>query len=128
MINSKKEKLSDNKNKKTTILMVGMIFVVLGVSIGSTQIFSQMVAYAQEEVNDSKSETMKVMSSSIPQPNSNSTILDVKGSNALFEPAVGLTNVFGPEGVFPFTDTFKCAEALTCGVSAGENAKFCRQI
>lgn len=124
MINSKKEKLSDNKNKKTTILMVGMIFVVLGVSIGSTQISSQMVAYAQEEVNDSKSETMKIMSSSIPQPNSNSTILDVKGSSALFEPAVGLTNVFGPEGVFPFTDTFKCADALTCGVSAGENAKF----
>ena len=98
MINSTKEKLSDNKNKKTTILMVGMIFVVLGVSIGSTQISSQMVvAYAQEEVNDSKSETMKIMSSSIPQPNSNSTILEVKGSNALFEPAVGLTNVFGPE-------------------------------
>ena len=88
MINSTKEKLSDNKNKKTTILVVGMIFVVLGVSIGSTQISSQMVAYAQEEVNDSKSETMKIMSSSIPQPNSNSTILDVKGSNALFEPAV----------------------------------------
>jgi len=81
MINSTK-KLSDNKNKKTTILM-GMIFVVLSVSIGSTQISSQMVAYAQEEVNDSKSETMKIMSSSIPQPNSNSTILDVKSSNAL---------------------------------------------
>ena len=127
MINSKK-KLSDNKNKKTTILMVGMIFVVLTVSIGSTQIYNQMVAYAQTEGNDSKSETMKVMSSSIPQPNSNSTILDVKGSNALFEPAVGLTNVFGPEGVFPFIDTFKCADALTCGVSAGENARICRQI
>jgi hypothetical protein len=123
MINSK-EKLSGNENKKTTILMVGMIFVVLGVSIGSTQISSQMVAYAQEKVNDSKSETMNIISSSIPQPNSNSTILDVKGSNALFEPAVGLTNVFRPEGVFPFTDTFKCADALTCGVSAGENAKF----
>ena len=46
------------------------------------------------EGNDSKSETMNVMSSSIPQPNSNSTILDVIGSTALFEPAVGLTNVF----------------------------------
>ena len=97
MINSTKEKLSDNKNKKTTILMVGMIFVVLSVSIGSTQISSQMLAYSQEEVNDSKSETMKIMSSSIPQPNSNSIILDVKGSNALFQPAVGLTNVFRPE-------------------------------
>ena len=35
-----------------------------------------------------------------------------------------LTNVFGPEGVFPFTETFKCADALTCGVSAGDDAKF----
>ena len=103
MINPTKEKLSDNKNKKTTILMVGMIFTVLTLSIGSTQIYNQMVAYAQTEGNDSKSETMKGMSSSIPQPNSNSTILDVKGSNALFQPAVGLTNVFGSEGVFPFT-------------------------
>jgi hypothetical protein len=99
--------------------MIGMIFVVLGVSIGSTQISSQMVAYAQEKVNDSKSKTMKIISSSIPQPNSNSTILEVKGSNALFDPAVGLTNVFRPEGVLPFTDNFKCADALTCGVSAG---------
>jgi len=32
--------------------------------------------------------------------------------------------VFGPKGLFPFTDVFKCRDALTCGVSAGNDAKF----
>ena len=123
MINSTKEKLSGNKNKKPAVL-IGMIFVILTIGIGSIHIFNHMIAYAQEEGIESKSEKLIKMSSSIPQPNSNSTILDVKGSNALFQPAVGLTNVFGPEGVFPFTETFKCADALTCGVSAGDDAKF----
>ena len=63
-------------------------------------------------------------SSSLPQPNSNATLLNVEASNGLFEPAAGLSNVFGPKGLFPFTDVFKCADALTCGVSAGEAAKF----
>lgn len=60
---------------------------------------------------------------SLPQPNDNSTLIKVRASDALFEPAAGLSNVFGPEGLFPF-DNFSCADALTCGVSAGENAKF----
>ena len=61
---------------------------------------------------------------SLPQPNDNSTILKAQASNALFEPAAGLSNVFGPGGLFPFEDVFTCADALTCGVSAGENAMF----
>lgn len=124
MINQK-EKISDNKNRKPTKL-IGVIFLLLSISIGTIHFSNQILAaaYAQEEENETKSEMMMTMSSSIPQPNSKSTILDVKGSNALFEPAVGLTNVFGPEGLFPFTDVFKCADALTCGVTAGENAKF----
>ncbi|TVP40992.1 hypothetical protein [Candidatus Nitrosocosmicus arcticus] len=60
---------------------------------------------------------------SLPQPNDNSTLIKVRASNALFEPAAGLSNVFGPGGLFPF-DNFNCADALTCGVSAGENAEF----
>lgn len=63
-------------------------------------------------------------SSSLPQPNDNSTILKAQASNALFEPAAGLSNVFGPGGLFPFEDVFTCADALTCGVSAGEDATF----
>ncbi len=62
-------------------------------------------------------------SSSIPQPNDNSTVVKVEATNALYEPAAGLTNVFGPEGLFPFQN-FSCADALTCGISAGEDAKF----
>jgi hypothetical protein len=62
--------------------------------------------------------------SSLPQPNDNSTILRAQASNALFEPAAGLSNVFGPGGLFPFEDVFTCADALTCGVSAGEDATF----
>jgi hypothetical protein len=133
MISLTKQKLSENKNKSSTILLMaaGMIFfVAFASSIDSSTLFTnQMLVYAEQEekkeVNDSKSEEMSIVSSSIiPQPNSNSTILDVKGSNALYEPAVGLTNVFGPEGIFPFADTFNCADALTCGVSAGDNANF----
>lgn len=60
---------------------------------------------------------------SLPQPNDNSTLVKVRASNALFEPAAGLSNVFGPGGLFPFNN-FNCADALTCGVSAGDNAKF----
>ncbi len=76
-------------------------------------------AFGQTENSSSHSST----ASSIPQPNGNNTILNVKASNALFEPAVGLTNVFGPDGLFPF-DNFNCADALTCGVSAGDNSTF----
>ena len=61
---------------------------------------------------------------SLPQPNDSSTILKAQASNALFEPAAGLSNVFGPCGLFPFEDVFTCADALTCGVSAGEDAMF----
>jgi hypothetical protein len=67
---------------------------------------------------------MSSSSSSLPQPNANGTLLKVETKNALFEPAAGLSNVFGPEGLFPFANVFKCADALTCGVSGGNDAKF----
>jgi hypothetical protein len=48
----------------------------------------------------------------------------VIAKNAFYEPAAGKTNVFGPEGVFPFfNDVFSCADAITCGVSV-EGASF----
>jgi hypothetical protein len=41
------------------------------------------------------------------------------GSNALYEPSVGLVNVFGPEGLFPFfDDVFSCGNSLECGVES----------
>ncbi len=42
----------------------------------------------------------------------------------MLEPSAGLSNVFGPKGLFPFEDIFKCGDALTCGVSGGDDAKF----
>lgn len=70
-------------------------------------------------------ESPRILSSSkpIPQPNDNSTVVKVEATDALYEPAAGLTNVFGPGGLFPFQN-FSCADALTCGISAGEDAKF----
>lgn len=42
----------------------------------------------------------------------------VNAKNALYEPAAGKTNVFGPKGIFPFfNDVFKCADDISCGVS-----------
>ena len=41
------------------------------------------------------------------------------GSNALYEPSVGIVNVFGPEGLFPFfNDVFSCGNGLECGVES----------
>jgi len=41
------------------------------------------------------------------------------GSNALYEPSVGMVNVFGPEGLFPFfDDVFSCGNGLECGVES----------
>lgn len=70
----------------------------------------------------SKASSSSATSMSIPQPNDNKTVVKVEATNALYEPAAGLTNVFGPEGLFPFQN-FSCADALTCGISAGEDVK-----
>jgi hypothetical protein len=49
----------------------------------------------------------------------------VYAKTALYEPAVGRTNVFGPGGIFPFfNDTFSCADdVVSCGVLS-EGATF----
>jgi hypothetical protein len=78
---------------------------------------------SMEQDMSSQSSSSLSSSPSIPQPNDNSTVVKVEATNALYEPAAGLTNVFGPEGLFP-VQNFSCANALTCGISAGEDAKF----
>jgi hypothetical protein len=74
--------------------------------------------------NDNNGHDMFTMTSAMPQPNDKSTVLEANASKALFQPALGLSNVFGPDGLFPMEKTFSCANALTCGVSAGNDAKF----
>ena len=112
------------KRNISKLRMTGLISSTLLLSMA---IFSAMsgesAVLAQQQQTMS---TMMIMSSSssIPQPNANGTLLKATGSKALFEPAAGLSNVFGPKGLFPFTNVFTCANALTCGVSAGTNAIF----
>jgi hypothetical protein len=45
---------------------------------------------------------MTMSSLSLPQPNANGTLLKAVGTKALFEPAAGLSNIFGPKGLFLF--------------------------
>ena len=121
-------KLQVQKQKKKMVGVIGTIFLLSLSVLAGIQIRDQ-VTFAQGNNSEmSEDKSMMTMSSSggtsLPQPNANGTLLKVEASNALFEPGVGLTNVFGPEGLFPFTDVFNCANALTCGVSAGNDAKF----
>ena len=76
------------------------------------------------EFKDDVFRDVEKQSGPIPQPNDEDTILVADASEALFQPAAGLSNVFGPKGLFPFEDTFDCADSLDCGVSAGDDAKF----
>lgn len=110
-----------NTKKSDRIKMVGAIsfLCLLTLSIVSITQTSVRIVYAQ---GDEK--TMMDKTSSLPQPNANGTLLKVGASNALFEPAAGLSNVYGPKGLFPFADVFECADTLTCGVNAGDDSKF----
>ena len=107
------------KSPEKMIAVIATLLLLSSAILATTQGGNQL-AFAQS----GNSMMNMSSSSSLPQPNSNGTLLNVEASNGLFEPAAGLSNVFGPKGLFPFTNVFKCADALTCGVSAGEAAKF----
>ena len=110
------------------LFFIGLVLAIAPVAFMSSNMLyvngnsngDSYLAFGQSEDNNDNNggET-----STLPQPNDNDTLINVEASNALFEPAAGLSNVFGPGGLFPF-DNFNCADALTCGVSAGENAEF----
>jgi hypothetical protein len=113
------------KTSKTKTKMIGVIssMLLLTLAIFSVAEGNSMVL-AQQQQKELQPMSMMSMPSSLPQPNSNGTMLKAIGTEALFEPAAGLSNVFGPKGLFPFTNTFTCANAITCGVSAGNDSKF----
>lgn len=100
-------------HSRKTIAVTTTIAAILILSIGT-------ISYSPNQMQLAVAQEEGQSTGTLPQPNNNSTTLNVEASNALFEPAVGLTNVFGPEGLFPFTDVFTCANALTCGVPAVE--------
>ncbi len=124
--NSVNKKHSQGQYRQVSeILFIGLVLTIAPIAFMSSNILyvnqnsNSYLAFGQSEDDDNNTgET-----SSLPQPNVNDTLLNVEASNALFEPAAGLSNVFGPGGLFPF-DNFTCADALTCGVSAGDNAEF----
>lgn len=117
-----------SRNNKSRLLGTGIIasMMILSIVVLSTMQgqLSSKVAYAQATPFSDTFKKVTKNFQTFPQPNANNTLITANASKALFEPAAGLSNVFGPAGLFPFKDTFNCANALTCGVSAGNNSKF----
>jgi hypothetical protein len=104
-----------------------MIRVISSILLLSLAIFTvaegKSTVLAQQQQRPMSMMMTMSSASSLPQPNANGTLLKAVGTKTLFEPAAGLSNVFGPKGLFPF-NTFTCADAITCGVSAGNDSKF----
>ncbi len=119
MINENGRKATSKKN--SLILTTAVLASVLILSIAFFTPWQSGSASSSMTDNNTSGHTM---TSSIPQPNDNTTIVKAQASKALFEPAAGKSNVFGPGGLFAMNKTFSCADALTCGVSAGEDSKF----
>ena len=123
-----KRRKSISKKTKGSVLMAGA--VLASVLVMSIAVFSPIqggfatTTNTTMDNNQNGNVSTAGTEASLPQPNDENTILKAQASNALFEPAAGLSNVFGPGGLFPFEDVFTCADALTCGVSAGDNAMF----
>ncbi|MDQ4101017.1 MAG: hypothetical protein M3115_02370, partial [Thermoproteota archaeon] len=133
----KERRKSISKKTKGSVLSAGALLasiLVLSIAIFPSAMQGQMVLAASHDDNNHDDNNhhdgvdRRIQHASdtdpLPQPNDEERVLIAEGSNALFEPAAGLSNVFGPEGLFPMTDTFDCANALTCGVSAGEDSEF----
>lgn len=119
-----------SKKTKGSVLTAGAVLasvLVMSIAVFSPtqEGFATTTNMTTDEQNSNASTAAAASTeASLPQPNDNNTILKAQASNALFEPAAGLSNVFGPGGLFATPDTFECADALTCGVSAGDNAMF----
>ena len=138
MIKEVQEQRRKSISKKTqgSVLMAGAVLasiLVVSMAIFPSALQGQMALAASHEDNTDHNSHIngidrRVQHASdtdpLPQPNDEERVLIAEGSNALFEPAAGLSNVFGPGGLFAMPDTFECADALTCGVSAGEDAEF----
>jgi len=63
--------------------------------------------------------TVLSMDYSAAEPTMDRPYFKFMGSNALYEPSVGIINVFGPEGLFPFfDDVFSCGNGFECGVES----------
>ncbi len=121
---TRKQNRSNMLSPTTMAPFIATILLLSIVTISSMQ--GQLVIAVSGNEDIANHQDFKQLSkdvSTLPQPN-DSPVVTAKATNALFEPAAGLSNVFGPKGLFPMTKVFNCADALTCGVSAGSDAKF----
>jgi hypothetical protein len=120
--NKKQRNAAISKLMTSELTIAGVVTSVLLLLL-SASIFSSTTALQGQSIEAFAQKQQGQSSSSpspLPQPNSNNTLLKATATNALFEPAAGLSNVFGPKGLFPFTNVFKCANSLTCGGRAGK--------
>ena len=117
-MNNEKGRLTSKRNN--LVLTASVIASILVLSLVATSPLQRGLASDRIDESDDNHD----FNDSLPQPNDKSVVLEAEASNALFEPAAGLSNVFGPGGLFPFEGVFDCADALTCGVSAGKDAMF----
>ena len=125
-----------SKKTKGSVLMAGAVLasiLIVSMAIFPSAMQGHMVFAASHDDNNDHNNHINGIDRTVqhasdtdplPQPTDEERVLIAEGSNALFEPAAGLSNVFGPGGLFAMPDTFECADALTCGVSAGEDAEF----
>ena len=90
---------SNNKHSQgqfrqvSKILLIGLVLTIAPIAFMSSNMLyvngnsNSYLAYGQSEDDDNNTgET-----SSLPQPNDNNTLINVEASNALFEPAAGLS-------------------------------------
>ena len=94
------------KSPEKMIAVIATLLLLSSVILATTQGGNQL-AFAQS----GNSMMNMSSSSSLPQPNSNGTLLNVEASNGLFEPAAGLSNVFGRKRIVPF---YKCVQMCRC--------------
>ncbi len=89
-------------NKKIIVLSTMMLSVALGALFISTGFDNGLQTVSAE-------------------PTEKKPYLKFFGKGALYEPSVGIVNVFGPDGIFPFfDDVFSCGNAVECGVPSDD--------
>jgi hypothetical protein len=106
-----------------------MIVVLAAISLLSSAILATTQGQSQLAFAQSANSMMNISSSSsLPQPNSNGTLLKVEGSNALFEPAAGLSNVFGPDVSQLYDLAFLYGHAKVTDITNGNNTDVAKDV
>lgn len=125
--------MNDNNGRKRTFALMPAAVIAASMLILSIAVFPSAMqgqtVLADGDNDNHRGDIDRTVqrtanTDALPQPNDEKKVLTAEATNAVFQPAAGLSNVFGPGGLFPFENVFDCADSLECGVSAGDNAKF----